>query len=112
MPNIDRIECPDCEGKGNDSGALYEPEACGLCLGTGSLAPEEFDDTCFYDYARQVWVNDGVFMSCGHPDSGCGCFGRLHAGELYTDVAPRKPMGKAPLYNAGERLSKLWRNGQ
>ena len=36
----------------------------------------------YFDYDHQVWVKDGVYMDCGHPESmACGCFGRLHAGE-------------------------------
>ncbi len=36
-----------------------------------------------YDYTRQAWVKDGVYVRCGHPESmKCGCYGRDHAGEL------------------------------
>jgi len=35
-----------------------------------------------YDYDRQAWYKDGVYVRCGHPDSmGCECYGKLHAGE-------------------------------
>jgi hypothetical protein len=36
-----------------------------------------------YDYTRQAWVTDGVYVRCGHPElMKCGCYGREHAGEL------------------------------
>jgi hypothetical protein len=35
-----------------------------------------------YDYEKQVWILDGKYQRCGHPESmGCGCYGRTHAGE-------------------------------
>jgi hypothetical protein len=35
-----------------------------------------------YDYKNQAWVENGVYIRCGHPESmDCGCYGRLHAGE-------------------------------
>ena len=35
-----------------------------------------------YDYEKQVWIRDGVYVNCGHPQSmNCGCYGRAHAGE-------------------------------
>jgi hypothetical protein len=38
----------------------------------------------YYDYTNQAWVNDlDVYIRCGHPSNmDCGCYGRLHAGEL------------------------------
>ena len=36
-----------------------------------------------FDYKNQAWVENGVYVRCGHPESmECGCFGRAHAGEL------------------------------
>jgi hypothetical protein len=36
-----------------------------------------------YDYIRQAWVKDGVYVSCGHPESiPCTCYGRKHEGEI------------------------------
>ena len=36
---------------------------------------------CF-DYDKQVWIKDGVYVRCGHPDSmNCHCYGKDHAGE-------------------------------
>ncbi len=35
-----------------------------------------------YDYTRQAWVKDGLYVRCGHPESmPCGCFGREHVGQ-------------------------------
>ncbi|MCP3678985.1 MAG: hypothetical protein GY782_01290 [Gammaproteobacteria bacterium] len=35
-----------------------------------------------YDYEKQVWIVDGRYVRCGHPDSmDCGCYGRTHEGE-------------------------------
>lgn len=35
-----------------------------------------------YDYNKQVWIVNGVYMDCGHrPEMKCGCYGRKHAGE-------------------------------
>jgi len=35
-----------------------------------------------FDYTRQAWVVDGLYVRCGHPETmRCGCFGRQHAGE-------------------------------
>lgn len=42
-----------------------------------------------YDYTRQAWVVEGLYVTCGHarpnPLTGkttpCNCFGRIHAGE-------------------------------
>lgn len=42
----------------------------------------EVDDTLYYDYSKQAWVKDGVYLSCNHPATmTCGCYGREHAGE-------------------------------
>ncbi len=35
-----------------------------------------------YDYEKQVWILDGKYVRCGHPDNmACGCYGKEHAGE-------------------------------
>jgi hypothetical protein len=35
-----------------------------------------------YDYDKQVWIMDGLYVRCGHPESmPCTCYGRKHAGE-------------------------------
>ena len=35
-----------------------------------------------YDYTRQSWVCDGLYVRCAHPETmDCGCYGKLHAGE-------------------------------
>lgn len=35
-----------------------------------------------FDYQRQAWVVNGIYVRCGHPDAlACGCYGRDHAGE-------------------------------
>ncbi|MBT9166933.1 MAG: hypothetical protein DDT19_00257 [Syntrophomonadaceae bacterium] len=35
-----------------------------------------------YDYDKQVWVVDGKYDDCGHPEEmKCTCYGRLHKGE-------------------------------
>lgn len=42
-----------------------------------------------YDYTRQTWVADGVYVRCGHPESTkCSCYGRQHAGERCTEREP------------------------
>ena len=35
---------------------------------------------CYFDYTRQAWVVDGVYVTCGHL-SKCDCYGKAHAGE-------------------------------
>lgn len=39
-----------------------------------------------YDYEHQVWIGaDGRYLCCAHPaEMKCGCYGRLHYGELAT----------------------------
>lgn len=38
-----------------------------------------------FDYEHQAWVEDGVYVTCGHPATmQCGCYGRIHAGESTT----------------------------
>jgi hypothetical protein len=45
-------------------------------------------DNVRYDYTNQAWIEDGRYSNCGHPATmACGCYGRLHAGEL----APIEP---------------------
>lgn len=40
------------------------------------------DASVAYDYDRQAWVIDGLYVDCAHPeDMLCGCYGRAHAGE-------------------------------
>ena len=40
-----------------------------------------------YDYDRQSWYMNGVYIRCGHPDSmQCDCWGRLHEGEKVQHV--------------------------
>src|SRR6185295_1896757 len=35
-----------------------------------------------YDYNKQAWVDsEGRYMTCGHTFT-CGCYGKLHAGEV------------------------------
>ena len=35
-----------------------------------------------YDYDKQVWILDGKYQDCGHPnETNCGCYGRKHKGE-------------------------------
>ncbi|MGB6499419.1 MAG: hypothetical protein WBF09_20650 [Candidatus Acidiferrum sp.] len=42
-----------------------------------------------YDYTRQAWVKDGVYLRCGHPESmQCGCYGREHAGQTSEERQP------------------------
>jgi len=41
-----------------------------------------------YDYDKQSWVKNGVYIECGHPKTmDCQCYGRLHAGE---ETLPRQ----------------------
>lgn len=45
----------------------------------------------YFDYEHQAWVENGRYVRCGHPESmDCGCYGRLHEGEL----APEQREGK------------------
>ncbi len=38
-----------------------------------------------YDYEKQVWILDGIYQPCAHPESlECQCYGRLHAYETAT----------------------------
>ena len=38
-----------------------------------------------YDYKNQVWIRDGKYQDCGHPQTmDCRCFGRIHKNELAT----------------------------
>lgn len=40
-----------------------------------------------FDYTRQAWVANGVYVRCGHPETmRCGCFGRQHEGEPSLEV--------------------------
>ena len=35
-----------------------------------------------FDYDKQVWIVDGKYVRCGHPEEmNCKCYGREHAGE-------------------------------
>ena len=36
-----------------------------------------------FDYERQAWVVNGLYVRCGHPGS-CACYGKLHEGEPTT----------------------------
>jgi hypothetical protein len=39
--------------------------------------------TTVYDYQNQAWVENGRYVTCSHPAAmDCGCYGRLHAGEV------------------------------
>ena len=41
-----------------------------------------------YDYDKQAWVRDGLYVRCGHPETMCcDCYGRKHAGEKSTYAA-------------------------
>jgi hypothetical protein len=40
-----------------------------------------------FDYERQCWVVNDVVARCGHK-TGCGCYGRLHAGEVLKEETP------------------------
>lgn len=40
------------------------------------------NSTTWFDYEVQAWVERGVYVRCGHPDSmDCACYGRVHEGE-------------------------------
>ena len=35
-----------------------------------------------YDYDKQAWYQNGVYVPCGHPESmDCNCYGKAHAGQ-------------------------------
>ena len=39
----------------------------------------------YFDYDNQCWIVGGKVERCGHPENmNCGCYGRLHAGEIAT----------------------------
>ena len=41
------------------------------------------EDVVKYDYENQAWTRKGRYLRCAHPASmNCGCYGRLHEGEL------------------------------
>lgn len=47
---------------------------------TATDAPQDVNG---FDYENQAWVVAGRYESCGHPQTmACGCYGRIHAGEL------------------------------
>ncbi len=38
-----------------------------------------------FDYEKQVWIVDGKYQRCGHPETmDCKCYGKEHAGEKAT----------------------------
>ena len=38
-----------------------------------------------YDYDKQAWYQNGVYVRCGHPDAmACGCYGRENEGMAVT----------------------------
>jgi len=40
------------------------------------------DKILWFDYERQAWVKNGVYVRCGHQDSmDCHCYGLVHEGE-------------------------------
>lgn len=40
-----------------------------------------------FDYTNQAWLEGGRYISCGHPDADCGCYGKAHAGEMPNESA-------------------------
>jgi len=35
-----------------------------------------------FDYDKQVWIINGKYQNCGHPeDMNCNCYGRQHKDE-------------------------------
>ena len=45
--------------------------------------PKETRSKHCYDYEKQVWIIDGKYLKCGHPESmNCRCYGKIHAGEI------------------------------
>ncbi len=40
-----------------------------------------------YDYDNQAWIQDGLYVSCAHPESkNCACYGKQHAGERAPSI--------------------------
>ena len=37
-------------------------------------------DRDWFDYDKQAWVKDGLWVRCSHPTP-CDCYGRAHEGE-------------------------------
>jgi hypothetical protein len=47
-----------------------------------------------FDYTNQAWVEDGVYVDCGHPGNmNCGCYGRMHAGEKTKAISNSEFIG-------------------
>lgn len=43
-----------------------------------------------YDYKRQAWTLDGLYVKCGHAEEfRCRCYGRLHEGERAPGIYER-----------------------
>lgn len=34
-----------------------------------------------FDYTKQAWVENGRYVRCGHIETDCNCYGKLHEGE-------------------------------
>lgn len=42
----------------------------------------------YYDYERQAFVENGLYIRCAHPKSmDCQCYGKLHEGETAPTYA-------------------------
>ena len=50
-------------------------------------------DDIRYDYDLQVWIVNGRYQGCGHPETmDCRCYGRLHNGETAPPPGPEPPL--------------------
>ena len=40
-----------------------------------------------YDYDNQAWIQEGLYIRCGHPEAmNCDCYGKQHAGERAPSI--------------------------
>ena len=74
MTNLDPIAyCRDC--------AASRPCACDHAWNVGDQRRLDHMPPHF-DYTKQVWIKDGLYLRCGHPETmSCKCYGREHEGE-------------------------------
>lgn len=64
----------------------------------------------WYDYTKQAWVRGGRYVNCGHIDPFCGCYGRIHQGELASEAVLRDQL-KALEAERAEAEYRFWMRG-
>jgi hypothetical protein len=63
----------DCDEQGIDYYGTFCSELC-------PMNPDLKQDPA-YDYKKQAWHQNGVWLPCAHSGDSCDCYGRIHAGE-------------------------------